>query len=474
VNRRRLGLACAVAVALLAMVVPQLLAAYTYYYSLTIGPYNNSAITSTDWWINSVLGDEYLVDANGLVGPAANLISKTAGGSDYEVKVTLNATAGMVRVYLRATTDAKGFSLNGSSVGTFYMVDINGPWISAAKQTGNQYLVTSLGSGTTPWPPAPGPRVARVVMRGNKIMAYVDGVLSGTWADSEITTGQPGIGTYSTYASYFPAGISAVQLGAVEIVAPIPSGTAPTATATSPYSVTLNWNAGSDDANGSGVAAYAVLRNGVQIATPSTPGWVDNTVDEFQTYTYTIRLMDYHGNTADMTPVQVTTPHVPGPWSQSPDGRRTGVRPTGSYWGGAGEQIDLLTGNVNYTTGLVKAQGRGIAAAFGLSYNSQTWRKEGTGSFTSTYRLGQDVGYGLGWRLMAGSITAHWIGQWTVAYYLFTDSTGAEYRLDYNVGGVWQGRESAYVSYDPGTKRLYFNDGTFWVMNAVSGSGSRT
>jgi hypothetical protein len=28
---------------------------------------------------------------------------------------------------------------------------------------------------------------------------------------------------------------------------------------------------------------------------------------------------------------------------------RTGVTSTGSYWGGAGEQIDLLSGNLNFT-----------------------------------------------------------------------------------------------------------------------------
>ncbi|MCI0718723.1 MAG: hypothetical protein L0338_07070, partial [Acidobacteria bacterium] len=41
------------------------------------------------------------------------------------------------------------------------------------------------------------------------------------------------------------------------------------------------------------------------------------------------------------------------------DPRRTGVRPTGSYWGAEGEQIDLLSGNLNFTLPLLRAQGRG-------------------------------------------------------------------------------------------------------------------
>ena len=467
---RRWHLACAVAVAVLALVLPRLLAAYTYYYSLSIAPYNNSAISSNDWWINSIFGDEYLVDANGLVGPAANLISKAgvpSGSADYEVKVTIpNASAPRAGVYLRASSDAKFFDVNGNSTGTFYMVYFNGVGIYVYKQTGNQYLRTLLGVAQAPGLTSPG--VMRVVMRGNKISVFLNGQPWGAWTDSEISAGQPGVGSDGVYYRYYPTGISGIDLGAIETVAPTPSGTTPTVTATSPYSVTLNWQAGADDANGSGLVAYAVLRNGVQIATTSTPGWVDNTAAEFATYTYTIRLVDYHGNTADMTPVTVTTPHVPGPWATPPDGRHTGVRPTGSYWGGSGEQIDLLTGNVNYTTGLVKAQGRGIAAAFGLSYNSQTWRKDGTGGSAVTNKLGQDVGYGLGWRLMAGSITPYWSGPFTPAYYLFADSSGAEYRLDTNDNGIWRTKEGVYLSYDPAAKKLYFNDGTFWYMGAVS------
>lgn len=46
------------------------------------------------------------------------------------------------------------------------------------------------------------------------------------------------------------------------------------------------------------------------------------------------------------------------PWA-SVNPRQIGVRLTGSYWGAAGEQIDMHPGNLNYTQPLVKAQGRG-------------------------------------------------------------------------------------------------------------------
>ena len=100
---------------------------------------------------------------------------------------------------------------------------------------------------------------------------------------------------------------------------------------------------------------------------------------------------------------------------------------------------------------------------FALTYNSQIWRQDSAG----TWLLGQDVGYGLGWKLLAGAITPIWSGT-QINHYLLTDSTGAEYRLDQNSGGVWTSQEGVYASYDANANRLYFPDGSFWVMGCVS------
>jgi hypothetical protein len=63
------------------------------------------------------------------------------------------------------------------------------------------------------------------------------------------------------------------------------------------------------------------------------------------------------------------------------DPRRVGVRALGSYWGGAGEQIDTASGNVNFSLPLLKVQSRGgWGATFMLSYNSQMWRKDPNGA----------------------------------------------------------------------------------------------
>ena len=55
-----------------------------------------------------------------------------------------------------------------------------------------------------------------------------------------------------------------------------------------------------------------------------------------------------------------------------------------------------------------------------------------------------------------------------ISHYIFTDSTGADYRLDVNDGGYWWSKEGLYVAYDPGLARLRFMDGTYWEMDSVS------
>ena len=145
------------------------------------------------------------------------------------------------------------------------------------------------------------------------------------------------------------------------------------------------------------------------------------------------------------------------------DPRRIGVRSTGSYWGAAGEQIDLLSGNLNFTLALMQPQARGWGATIALSYNSQIWKRTGT----TNSELAVDVGYGLGWLLQAGSIVPS-------APYTFRDSTGAEYLLDQCVSGICTSKQGTYVTFDSTatpSPKLYFPDGSFWVMGAKSAPG---
>jgi YD repeat-containing protein len=159
----------------------------------------------------------------------------------------------------------------------------------------------------------------------------------------------------------------------------------------------------------------------------------------------------------------------PPPVGTPGDPRRIGVRPTGSYWGAAGEQIDLVSFNLNFALPLLTAKTRdGWGVSFVLSYNSQLWRQDSTG----TSDLTPDVGYGLGWRLQAGAITPVNAGTPPkLDHYVYTDATGAQYKLTQNANNVWTSIEGIYVSYDANTNRLYFPDGTFWVMGSQSATG---
>src|ERR1700730_2696950 len=102
---------------------------------------------------------------------------------------------------------------------------------------------------------------------------------------------------------------------------------------------------------------------------------------------------------------------------------RTGIRPTGVYWAAGSEQIDTLSGNLNWTLPLLKAQARsGWGVGFNLNYNSQVWRQDSGG----TWNLGIDLGYGYGWRLLAGSVVPYWSDPYTISHYIYTDSSGAD------------------------------------------------
>ena len=143
------------------------------------------------------------------------------------------------------------------------------------------------------------------------------------------------------------------------------------------------------------MALYAIGRNDGAWFYNYDASFSDLTVQPGTTSTYGIITRGYHRNDSGSTYFTVTTPPA---GTLNP--RHVGVRPTGSCWGGAGERIDLLSGNVNFSVPLITAMGRaGLAAAFNLSYNSQNWV---TGS-SGLELMGVDTGYGFGWQLMLGS-----------------------------------------------------------------------
>ncbi len=212
--------------------------------------------------------------------------------------------------------------------------------------------------------------------------------------------------------------------------------------------------------NGIGVEEYLISRDGTAIGSTASTSWVDRTIQPNTSYTYTISPRDGNMNVGPGSSFTLTTP-VAG----TVNPRRIGVRPTGAYWGAGGEQVDLQSGNLNVTVPLVKPIGRGgVSVPVNLTYNSQLWRQDANG----TWNLGADVGFGYGWRLLVSSVTPVYKGLWTIDHYVYTDSTGAEYRLDTLQNGLWRSSEGVYVRYDDTKNWLILPDGNFLEMDVVS------
>ncbi len=431
---------------------------YVYYYNdplTSINPSNwiqNGSVTAT---------------STGLTVPSSNegsLISSVAvpdGTSDYEVKTTLAipANGGTYVSYLRASNNAQ---TGAGTTESFYALAMT-PAVSSSGCSLTLTVYKAMGGSVTQvlsfGVPCYNGISVRFAIRGVTLTVSTDRELWWAFADSSIAAGKPGVGALGT-----PAGdsISAVSIGPADRIAPQAPATSTFSSSILPNRFDFKFAGVPDDSNGTGIGYYAIQRNDGWTGASHTPEFTDETVVPSTTYTYTVYASDFHYNLSPFVSFTVTTP------ASGVEIRRTGLRPTGTYWDGSGEQIDVLSGNLNFTLPLLKAQGRGgWSVPFSLNYNSQNWRQDAGG----TWNLGNDVGYGYGWKLLAGSLTPFYISLLGVDHYLYTDSTGAEYRLTQNTGGVWSSSESIYVWYDSNANILHFRDGSFWIMGCTS-SGS--
>jgi hypothetical protein len=423
---------------------------------------NLTSINSSNW----AQAGSVVATSSGLTAPDANggsLISQVAipdGSSDGEVRATiaLTASGGTYTLFTRATPDAR---TGGGGSGTFYAFEMQNPTFSNGNCSATYVVykrfsatMTALASWTGG---CANGMTLRLVVGPGLLVYWSNQTYPVDVLDSDISSGQLGVGAYGS-----PAGnsISLVQLGPRDLVAPSPINPQTVGTAAFPNRVEFHWQGVTDDSNGVGLCCYSILRNGVAIGASTTPDYTDEAAAPGTAYTYSIAAIDQHNNLSAWVNTTVTTPPA-----GTTEPRRIGVRPTGSYWGAAGEQIDLNSGNLNFSVPLLKVQSRGgWSVTFALSYNSQNWRQDSGG----TWDLGRDVGYGYGWTLEAGSIRPVWYGWWTLDHYVYVDATGAEYRLDQNNGGVWTSQQGVYVSFDSNTAKLYFPDGSFWLMGAQS------
>ncbi|MGA2136150.1 MAG: hypothetical protein ABSH50_27995, partial [Bryobacteraceae bacterium] len=435
---------------------------YQYYFTDTL-----QSINTTNWTQNGTLSVLSTWGLSATSSTGGSLISKVTvqgpSSTNYEVNSTLSlkASGGVYVQYVRATSNA----ITGT--GSYFSVELQNPTFSSSGAcTATLAAFQSVNSSVTQVFSTPvachdGMQI-RTAALGNVVYMILDG--NTMWvANVTVSTGMPGIGGRS-----MPSGnaITLAMLGPWDNVAPSAVNSSTFAVTVNPTSVFAQWQGAVDNSNGVGIALYAIERNDGVWFYSYDASFSDSTVQPNTSYTYGVIAQDYHRNDSPTSYFTVTTPAA-----GTLDPRRVGVRPTGTYWGGAGEQIDMLSGNLNYSVPLIKAVGRaGLSASFGLTYNSQNW-VTGTSGIEP---MGVDTGYGFGWQLMLGSLTPVYSTYGTpfpIQYYLFTDSTGAQYHLNQNSGSVWSSTESIYVWYDASTNLLHFRDGSFWVMGCVSAGG---
>jgi RHS repeat-associated protein len=447
---------------------------YQYYYSDTFSSINPAA-----WYQN---GAGLTTNSAGLTSADANggsLISKAGvpdGTSQYEVKTTLNLTqsGGTYDLYLRASSDA--LSGPNTASGTYYALEVQNVTFSggACSATLAFYkrvngVITLLTSGGMSC--HNGMTLRIIYTLNSNIFAYYDNTPLMWISDGAIASGQPGVGVRGAPSTN---GIARVDLGPLDRTAPTVMQNPITSSAFGDH-IDMKWDGSVDDPNGVGVGFSLLYRTRTDIPNqpqvfvswmqPGTTAYSDYGVTANQTYSYVVNVYDFHLNSTGFSfPASI-------PPAGSIDPRQVGVRPLGSYWGGAGEQIDMRSGNLNYTMPLIKALGRGgWGVGINLSYNSQNWRQDPA----AVWQLGRDTGYGYGWRLQAGSLTPIYQDYWNIRYWLFIDSTGAEYKLNQWNGSVWSSVEGIYLQFDPnvtgspGSTHLYFPDGSFWELNALS------
>jgi hypothetical protein len=331
--------------------------------------------------------------------------------------------------------------------------------IVSYKETASGITETNVASWTTAAPPQTGNEMIAVYRNNNNqgnvgrgIMITAGGT-TGFYALPASFDGQVGEVSLKDF--------SEVSVGAIETGVPSAVSAGSIVTGYSGGQFTATWTAATD--SGIGRVRYEIYKNLTKLQDVGTAS-VSFAAGPGEVFDLKVRAYDGHRNfSAEAVKSVSTPPATSGVWD---DSRRIGVHALGSYWGDAGEKIDVRSMNLNFSQGLLSVKGRaGAGLGIGLSYNSQLWRKENS----TIWKMGGDTGLGFGWRLMAGSVAPVWSSPTTFSHYVFIDATGAEYKLDINSGNVWKGKEGTYVWYDANYQRLHFKDGSYWQMDCISG-----
>ncbi|MET9254580.1 cellulase family glycosylhydrolase [Streptomyces sp. NPDC003717] len=138
-------------------------------------------------------------------------------------------------------------------------------------------------------------------------------------------------------------------------------------TAKTSTSVTLAWNAATDD---TGVTGYDVYRGATKVGSPTTTGFTDTGLTAGTAYSYTVRARDAAGNVSSPSgALSVTTETGGGGGDTQAPSAPAQLRSTGKTASSVGLAWDAATDNVGVTGYDVYRGATKVGSATGTSYN---------------------------------------------------------------------------------------------------------
>src|SRR5512144_156487 len=187
-------------------------------------------------------------------------------------------------------------------------MDLPAPADTVAPSKPTVTVTPGPGSAEVRWTEA----TDNVAVAGYRVVrdnAVIWETTSGTsYTDAPVSTG-----SHSYAVTAFDGAGNTSTSATVTVTVPAPSGPAAptglTATATSPTSVGLTWNA---PANTAGVVGYRVYRGSTLLASPTATVYTDTGAAAATTYTYAVASVDSGGQESARITATVTTPAAPG------------------------------------------------------------------------------------------------------------------------------------------------------------------
>jgi hypothetical protein len=243
-------------VALAACAVPAF-AGYTYDYANLLNPYNSSqwAFNGTGSASTGMFTSSNTTTGAAIIFTGGSLPSPSNG---YEVRTTLTLTSsgGNYFTYLHATNPS------GLGSGAFYDIEIANPTFSGSSCSATLNIFKQSGPGSISnvysagIPCHNGMVVRAVILSTNVVAVYIDNFFYTSWGwgdSSPITSGAPGVGVAGAPSGN---GISTIDIGHQDTVAPNPINSSAIGATAFPNHVDFQFPGTTDDANGTGIAYY--------------------------------------------------------------------------------------------------------------------------------------------------------------------------------------------------------------------------